>query len=60
MRVEGLKKTRDYEKMIWNKKENYVSTRRLELISLGKNNPKKLWKELPQKRKQVENIITRS
>lgn len=52
------KNKKDYEKLIQNKKEKYVITRRLELIALGKNNPRKFWKELQQKRKQVENNIT--
>lgn len=49
----------EYMELLRGKKEAYVRMRRLELITLGKQNPKKLWKELQQKRKQIINIITR-
>lgn len=48
MNKENKKK---YEELLRAKKEAYVRMRRLELITLGKQNPKKFWKELQQKRK---------
>jgi hypothetical protein len=49
---------KEYEELIRGKKEAYVRMRRLELITLGKQNPQKFWKELQQKRKAIVNNIT--
>lgn len=59
LKENGLNKEnkKKYEKLVQTKKENYVNTRRKELISLGKHNPKGFWRELQQKRKQIQNNI---
>lgn len=46
-----------YEKLIRVKKERYVTSRREELISLGKHNLRRFWKELQQKKQQIRNNI---
>ena len=35
-----------------------MTARRKDLISLGKHNPKLFWRELQQKRKQIDNNIS--
>jgi len=40
------------------KKDEFMQTRREELIYLSKNNPKLFWKELQPRKKQIENNIT--
>ena len=47
-----------YQQILKQKKLNFMITRREELISLGKNNPKLFWKEQQSRKKQIENIIT--
>ena len=47
-----------YKNLIKTKnKKNYVTTRRKDLISLGKHNPKGFWRELQQKRNKIDNNI---
>ena len=48
----------EYDQLIKKKKEEYVNRRRIELINLGKSSPKKFWKELQQRKTQIENNIT--
>ena len=49
---------RKYEKLVQSKREDYVNTRRKELISLGKYNPKGFWRELQQRKEHTKNRIT--
>jgi len=47
-----------YKNMIKIEKEMYVTSRKKELIYLGKLNPKIFWRELQQKKKQTDNNIS--
>jgi hypothetical protein len=47
-----------YKKIVRNKKDYFMISRREELIFLGKNNPKLFWKELQMRKKQTKNNIT--
>ena len=60
LKKEGEEKTnvKLYKKIIKRKKYEFMQTRRERLIYLGKNNTKKIWQELQQRKKQFENNIT--
>ena len=47
-----------YKQILKRKKDEFMQTRREELIYLGKNNPKILWRELQPRKKKIENNIT--
>jgi hypothetical protein len=53
-------KLKDYKKIVRKKKDDFMVSRREQLIFLGKNNPKLFWKELQPKKVQTENNITAS
>ena len=48
---------KEFKQLLRKKKHLYVKKRRMELIALDKQNPKKLWKEIQQKRRQTNNNI---
>jgi hypothetical protein len=43
-----------YRQIVRKKKVDFMISRREELIFLGKNNPKLIWKELQMRKKQTE------
>ena len=47
-----------YKQILKEKKDEFMQTRRVELIYLRKNNPKLFWQELQPRKKQIENNIT--
>ena len=47
-----------YKHILRKKKDEFMQTRREELIYLGKNNLKLFWQELQPRKKQIENNIT--
>ena len=47
-----------YKQILKRKKDEFMQTRREELICLSKNNPKLFWQELRPRKKQIENYIT--
>lgn len=49
-----------YKQILRKKKSDFMVTRREELISPRKNNPKLFWQKLQSRNKQTENTITAS
>ena len=47
-----------YKQIRKRKKDEFMQTRREELIYLRKNNPKIFWQELQPRKKQIENNVT--
>ena len=47
-----------YKQILKRKKDEFMQTRREELIYLGKNNPKLFWQEIQPRKKKIENNIT--
>ena len=47
----------EYDQLIKKKKEEYANRIRIKLINLGKSSPRKFWKELQQRKTQIENNI---
>ena len=47
-----------YKQILKRKNDEFMQTRREELIYLSKNNPKLFWQELQPRKKQIDNNIT--